>query len=65
MSNYLILTEKPSASANFVKALGGKAGIFNDFNYKITNLEHIFPNFLPFVIIKKNNKKQRKNDMLP
>ena len=38
MPNYLILTEKPSAAANFVKALGGQTGTFNQFNYKITNL---------------------------
>lgn len=32
---YLILNEKPSAMRNFSKALGGRAGMFNGFNYEL------------------------------
>ena len=35
---YVILTEKPSAMANFVKALGGKTGTFNGFQYRVEAL---------------------------
>lgn len=38
MANYLIITEKPSAAQNFVKALGGKVGQFEGNNFNITNL---------------------------
>ena len=38
MANYLIITEKPSAAQNFVKALGGKVGSFEGNNFNITNL---------------------------
>ena len=62
MSNYLILTEKPSASANFVKALGGKTGIFNDFNYKITNLRgHVMTLKDPEEMVEESLKKQYKS----
>lgn len=33
----LILTEKPSAAANFAKAFGGKSGTYNGQSYKIVN----------------------------
>ena len=35
---YVILTEKPSAMKNFVKALGGKIGTFNGDMFKIVSL---------------------------
>lgn len=35
---YVILTEKPSAAKNFVKALGGKTGTFNGDNFEIVSL---------------------------
>ncbi|QBO36623.1 type IA DNA topoisomerase [Periweissella cryptocerci] len=38
MTKYLIITEKPSAAQNFIKALGGKTGHFSDWDYTITNL---------------------------
>lgn len=38
MVKYLILTEKPSAAKNFAKALGGTAGHFADFDFRIMNL---------------------------
>lgn len=38
MANYLIITEKPSAAQNFVKALGGEVGQFEGNNFNITNL---------------------------
>ncbi|QOD85843.1 type IA DNA topoisomerase [Weissella viridescens] len=38
MPKYLILAEKPSAAKNFAKALGGSAGHFADFDYRIMNL---------------------------
>jgi len=38
MANYLIITEKPSAAKNFIKALGGKVGEFEGHRFNITNL---------------------------
>ncbi|GIC69409.1 DNA topoisomerase [Fructobacillus tropaeoli] len=38
MSKYLIITEKPSARKNFEKALGGKAGHFDQFDYELVSL---------------------------
>ncbi|KAA8435057.1 DNA topoisomerase [Weissella sagaensis] len=35
---YLIVTEKPSAAKNFVKALGGQTGQFSGNDYRIVNL---------------------------
>ena len=35
---YLIVTEKPSAAKNFVKALGGQTGNFAGNDYRIVNL---------------------------
>lgn len=35
---YLIVTEKPSAAKNFIKALGGKSGQYAGYDYQIVNL---------------------------
>jgi len=62
MPNYLILTEKPSAAANFVKALGGKTGTFNNFTYKITNLRgHVMTLKDPEEMVAEDLKKQYKS----
>lgn len=62
MPNYLILTEKPSAAANFGKALGGKTGIFNNFTYKITNLRgHVMTLKDPEEMVAEDLKKQYKS----
>jgi DNA topoisomerase-3 len=62
MTNYLILTEKPSAAANFTKALGGKTGVFNDFTYKIANLRgHVMTLKDPEAMVAEELKKQYKS----
>lgn len=62
MPNYLILTEKPSAAANFAKALGGKKGVFNDFSYTITNLRgHVMTLKDPEEMVPEALKKQYKS----
>ncbi|MBZ1513746.1 DNA topoisomerase [Leuconostoc mesenteroides] len=62
MPNYLILTEKPSAAANFTKALGGKTGVFSDFTYKITNLRgHVMTLKDPEEMVAEDLKKQYKS----
>ena len=35
---YLIITEKPSAAKNFIKALGGQSGEYAGYMYQIVNL---------------------------
>ncbi|GMA69517.1 topoisomerase [Leuconostoc litchii] len=62
MSKYLILTEKPSAATNFAKAMGGKTGMFNNFNYKITNLRgHVMTLKDPEEMVVEDLKKQYKS----
>ncbi|UVW16197.1 DNA topoisomerase [Leuconostoc citreum] len=62
MPNYLILTEKPSAAANFVKALGGKNGQFDTFTYTITNLRgHVMTLKDPEEMVSEDLKKQYKS----
>ncbi|WP_188356190.1 DNA topoisomerase [Leuconostoc falkenbergense] len=62
MPNYLILTEKPSAAANFGKALGGKTGSFDNFTYTITNLRgHVMTLKDPEQMVAEDLKKQYKS----
>lgn len=62
MPKYLILTEKPSAAANFVKALGGKNGQFDTFTYTITNLRgHVMTLKDPEKMVSEDLKKQYKS----
>lgn len=62
MPKYLILTEKPSAAANFVKALGGQTGRFGTFTYKITHLRgHVMTLKDPEAMVSEDLKKQYKS----
>ncbi|MCO6183680.1 DNA topoisomerase [Leuconostoc fallax] len=62
MPKYLILTEKPSAAANFVKALGGQTGTFGTFTYKITHLRgHVMTLKDPEAMVSEDLKKQYKS----